>query len=540
MKVRSWSETVDLSPGVIESAILTAGVMTSLMIFASGFFSGPALSISNDPGPGFRAAAIARLREIASGKALEPVTPALGSGPAAGAAGAAVEPGRERQAFQRVGLAHCVAKAISRSAEVEGISTRLEAARLRARTLRVRRFPRPGAAASTRMGSGTSLDTVTVSVDFDLDHDGMAGDEARAAELDAANLGHADLIARNRVADMVTGLYLDALTARATARVARGSMESAESFLDRMQKSFDLKVVTPLDLLQAKSYHATELYRRDLATAGVIRASGALNIVLGLPYGETVELLEIEDPVTLPSIDNRQTLISMARQNRADVLQSRKVLAINRLRLSAAVKAGRTRVSLFGASGWNGSEGDLDRGPWNVGLRGTNDTFNGSFSFEAARSGSPGGLPFPGPGGEETGLTLRYVHNTGFEREIAISSARSEVRRQELSLRDLSDSIVEGINAIILDIGVERARERSLVTGLEAKVEEKRKKSKEFDLGLETAEQLLDVSSELVAAETDLTLARYRILRRLYQLVRELYAFDRSWLHPELHEGTTH
>lgn len=574
MKVRSWFEQlvarcVNRVIGLFRArpsiSFVSAGVLFALAWTIS---ASAVMGAAADPAQGFKAKALARLRQLASGGQSSETSKVLSSVEADAASAAegkigspvaeeteppsAVEVGLKNQfpgdesrqsgrplsvrpspAVPRLGLAECVAMAISRNAEVEGVATRLEAARLRARSTRIRKHPRPGASASTRRGAGASLDSVSVSIDFDIDHDGMVEDEAKALELESANLEHSDLAARIRVADAVTGLYLDALTALATARVAKGALDSAASFLDRMQKSFDLKVVTPLDLLQAKSYHAAEIYRRDLAAAGVRKTAGALNTVLGLPYGQSVEFLEIIGPTDLPSLEDSRGLLALALKNRSDVKQARNLLAINRLRLSAAEKAGRTRVSFFGGSNWNGMDGDLERGPWNAGFRGSDDTWNGSFSFEASRTGSPGGTVFPGAGGEETDLTLRYVHNTGLDREIAVSVAKAELRRQELSLRDLRDGILEGINSLVLDIEVERARERSLAVNLEAKTEEKRKKSKEFDLGLETAEQLLDVSSELVSAETDLTLARYRILRKLYMLVRELYAFERSWLFRE-------
>jgi outer membrane protein TolC len=74
------------------------------------------------------------------------------------------------------------------------------------------------------------------------------------------------------------------------------------------------------------------------------------------------------------------------------------------------------------------------------------------------------------------------------------------------------------------------ARKNYFILQVQAKKEEFRKKEKEFDLGLESAEELLETAGEVSAAETELNLVEYNIISKSYELIRELDCYRPGWI----------
>lgn len=431
----------------------------------------------------------------------------------------------EITAADKIDLLTCIRQALVRSSAIVDVTSRLAEARARLSDSRVDRRIKPTLSASWQESGNDTLTGLGLALKYDLDHDGLIGESVKQYKLDLLRLSLAEGTARNRLVDSVVGIYIDALIARASLKVAKESTASAQGFLERMKKNFALAVVTPLELWQARSFYANEEYREFLAGSQYRQAMGSLNVLTGHDYDRDADLLEIDD-ISMDTLDPR-ALVNRAFENRADLKSSKLVLEMNRLSLSMARKNMDLRHSLSASGTDQELTTTLDQTQWKAGVTSTLDTGWSQISANVFRQGGDNGQA------EENSASLSLGLNTGNTRVIALESAKGAVKRQEMTIRDLRDSIIESVNSSVETLASSRAKIKYLEIALAAKQEEKRKKQKEYDLGLESAEELLDVSSEVIAAETELVVEKYRLVRRTYQLIRELYAFDSKWSHAD-------
>jgi outer membrane protein TolC len=420
-----------------------------------------------------------------------------------------------------IDLITCLAEALSRSSSIEDVTSRVAESKARLHSSKINRRIEPTLSATWNESGGNTLTGLALALKYNLDHDGLFTDAVDESRLELLRLSLAEGTVRNDLVDRVVGLYIEALISRASLRVARESTISAYSFLERMRRNFALEVVTPLELWQARAFHANEEYREFLADSRYRRALGSLNVLTGHEYGRSLELAEIPDPVMDET--DVSILVDRAFSNRADLKSANLILRMNRLRLDRAKKGLSFRHSMNTSLSDRELTTALEEKRWSFGLGSSLDTGWGRISTDISRNGGENGIA------ESNSATLSMALNTGYESVVSLESAKGALRRQELSIRDLQDRVVESINSIHVELASSRARIKALDIGLKAKLEEKRKKQKEYDLGLERAEELLDVSAEVIAAETELIVEKYRLLRNTYQLIRELYAFDRRW-----------
>lgn len=415
-------------------------------------------------------------------------------------------------------LTEIVKFAIQRDSTVNITQTRIKELILRIKNEKQNKKIKTSVAIDNTNSSGSDVQKASLDMSYDLDTSGYIKDGIRIAGFNLLNTLYQDRRARTELVDKVIDSYIQYLISNDNKKVANESFKSAEAFLKRMEKSFKLKIITPLDLMQARSYFENQNYRLVQAKSNCEKAVGNLNILIGRSYEAPLILKKIEKPEIKDS--RAAEYIEYALENRADIRQAVLVQKINRLRLARAKKSFLPQNSLNAGITSSGSDMDFDTTDWRVDFRRTLSFGPRTFNLDAAHSRSNGV--------ETTWTSITFLMNNGLEILIEKERAGQELVRQNLEIRDLCDAVTAKIYSILKDLKVARAREDYLEASLASKKEEFRKKNKEFDLGLETAEQLLDVSGEVVASEAELNSARYNLLRTGYSLIRELDCFKSS------------
>jgi outer membrane protein TolC len=283
--------------------------------------------------------------------------------------------------------------------------------------------------------------------------------------------------------------YLDALQAATLGRLAEASLRQLDADLQHAQRLLQAGTLQRVDVLRLEVEHARVEQQRLEADAGAIGARRRLALLLGLPDGSELGLVDI-DTTPPPLAWTEDEAVQHARRDRADA----RVVDANR-------RAAELNV-------------DLSRASYlpNVSVVGVYSHAVSTAVFGSAAQS------------EYLGVTLDWNLWDWGKRSAEVDVARAASQQAQLAQHALTDQIAVDTRARWQAARTAQATLEVAARGLVAATETQRLEAARFAQGAATTVEVVDAETALTSAQAQAAISRYRYLVAWMALSREVGA----------------
>lgn len=302
----------------------------------------------------------------------------------------------------------------------------------------------------------------------------QAGVDATRAELDQTQLA---------VAFQAAETYLGALQTRTLQAIAETSVQQIEANLVRARALREAGILFDVDVLRLEAQRDSLLQQALEAQVGAETARRGLSLLLGLPDGTELELVDVDtQPPPLPP---EADAIAAARRQRPEIRAA--TARARQAELGIDVARAQYLPSINAIASYSHNEGQ------------------GTFAVKDQAF---------------IGLTLDWNLWDWGRRGAEVDKARSQSRQAKLARTFLDDQVAFEVRSAWLAADVARRTLEVAQAGLRAAEEAYRLQNVRFAEGAATTTDVIDAETEVARARAQATIARYQYLLKWAALVR--------------------